>query len=254
MPLDSFHPAVANWFRRTFPVADAGAGRRVAGDPLGPQHADRGADRLGQDAGRVPRGDRRSRPTRRRAGAAGRDRRRLRVAAEGAVERRAHQSRSADRRHPRRAAAALAARRRDPHDGAHRRHAAGRSRQDAQAAAAHRRHDAGIALHPARLGVGPAHAVDDAHGHRRRSACARAEQARQPSGAVARTARCAVRAARDAHRAFGDAEADRGSREVSDGVAGGVAGAIVRHPGEGRDPATDLFERNKRWIPRVRRE
>ena len=84
--------------------ADTGAGRGLAGDPLGSEHADRGADRLGQDAGRVPGRDRRSGPPRRRAGAAGRDRRRLRLAAEGAVERHAHQSRSADRRHPRRAA------------------------------------------------------------------------------------------------------------------------------------------------------
>ncbi len=45
---------------------------------------------------------------------------------------------------------------------------------------------------------------------------ARAEQARQPSRAVARTARCAVRATRDAHRSVGDAEADRGSRALPD--------------------------------------
>ncbi len=203
--------------------ADARAGRGLAGDPLRPQHADRRADGFRQDAGRIPGCDRRSGPPRRRAGAAGRDRRRLRLAAEGAVERRAHQSRSADRRYPRRAPATLAARRRNPHDGAHRRHAAGRPRQDAQAAAAYRGHDAGIAVHPAGFGIRPAHAVDDAHGDRRRSARARAEQARQSSCAFARAAGCAVRTSSHAHWSFCDAEADRRGGEVLDGFSIRVA-------------------------------
>ena len=109
--------------------ADRGAGRGVAGDPGRPACADRRADRVGQDARRLPRGDRRPGPARRSdGGLAGRDAGRLRLAAEGAVQRHPAQSRSAARRHPRGAARARAAGRRDPHLGAHRRHAAGRAR------------------------------------------------------------------------------------------------------------------------------
>ena len=55
----AFHPAVEAWFRKTFAGPDRGAGARLAGDPGRPPRADRGADRLGQDARRVPRRDRR---------------------------------------------------------------------------------------------------------------------------------------------------------------------------------------------------
>ena len=56
-------------------------------------------------------------------------------------------------------------------------------------AAAYRRHHARIALHPARLGIGPQDAGDHPHRDRRRNPCRRAQQARQPSRAVARAAR-----------------------------------------------------------------
>ncbi len=59
MPSD-FHPAVANWFGRTFATPDAGAGGGVAGDRREAARADRRADRLGQDAGRIPRRHRRA--------------------------------------------------------------------------------------------------------------------------------------------------------------------------------------------------
>ena len=55
----------------------------------------------------------------------------------------------------------------DSRRGAHRRHLAVRARGHAAPRAAHRRHDARIAVHPARLGVGPRHAVDLPHGDRR---------------------------------------------------------------------------------------
>ena len=56
-------------------------------------------------------------------------------------------------------------------------------------AAAHPGHHAGVALHPARLGVGPRDAGDGAHGDRRRDPRGRRRQARQPPRAVARAAR-----------------------------------------------------------------
>ncbi len=66
MPLHDFHPAVAAWFRARFPRRPRRRprpGRRSA--PAA--HADRRADRLGQDAGRVPRRDRRAGARRRGA-------------------------------------------------------------------------------------------------------------------------------------------------------------------------------------------
>ena len=65
--------------------------------------------------------------------------------------------------------------------------------QRAAQSAAHPGDDAGVALHPAGLGVGAQHARDHAHGDRRRNPCARRQQARRASGAVARAARSARR-------------------------------------------------------------
>ena len=100
----------------------------MAGDPGRPQRAHRGADRLGQDAGRLSRGDRRAGAPGRRGRTARRDADRLRLAAEGALERHPQESRGAARRHPRGVARARPAGCRNPHLGAHRRHAAGRAR------------------------------------------------------------------------------------------------------------------------------
>ena len=63
-----------------------------------------------------------------------------------------------------------------------------RARPHAPRAAAHRRHHAGVALHPARLGVRPRHARDHAHRDRRRDPRRGREQARRAPGAVARAA------------------------------------------------------------------
>ena len=76
----------------------------MAGDPGGPAYADRGADRIGQDARRLSRGDRCPGAAGTRRPAAGRDPGRLRLAAEGALERHPAQPRSAARRDPRGAA------------------------------------------------------------------------------------------------------------------------------------------------------
>ncbi len=56
-----------DWFERSFEGADAGPGGGLAEDRQRRQHADLRADRLGQDAGRVPLGDRHASPRRARA-------------------------------------------------------------------------------------------------------------------------------------------------------------------------------------------
>ena len=125
MPLDDFHPAVAALVPAHVPRADRGAGRRPGPRSVRAAHtlvaAPTGSGKtltafLAAIDDLVRRGLRERRPARR-------DRGRLRLAAEGAVERHPPQPRGAARRHPRRARRAGPARRRDPHRGAHRRHA-----------------------------------------------------------------------------------------------------------------------------------
>ena len=182
-------PPSPRWFSADVPCADRGAGRRLAGDPRRPPHARRRADRLGQDADRLPRRARRPGARRPRAGRPRRrDDGRLRLAAEGALERHPRQPRGAARRHPRRAARARPGRRRHPHRRAHRRHARRRAAAEPEEAAAHPGDDARVALRPARLGLGAIDAGDRAHRHRRRDPRRRREQARQPPRALARAA------------------------------------------------------------------
>ena len=154
-------------------------------------HAGRGADRLRQDAGGVPGGDRRSgargrrcrrRPSRRHQGG-------LRLAAQGALERHRAQPRAAARRHPRAAArraaspksrSATAVRTGDtPARGAHR---------DAQAPAAHPGDDARVALHPAHLRGRPRDAAHGRDRDRRRDPRHGRRQARLAPRAHARAA------------------------------------------------------------------
>ena len=160
---------------------------------------------------------RRPRPPRHRDAAARRNDRRLRLAAESAVQRHPHQPRSADRGHPRQAARDGPARCRNPHRRAHRRHAAIRTRRHAPPPAAHRGDDARVAVHPARLRIRPRDARHHAHGDRRRNPRHHRQQARRASGAVAGTPRSAVRTAPHAHRPVGDAETDQRSRQIPDG-------------------------------------
>ena len=86
-PLQSFHPAVERWFTTTLGAPTAAQAAGLGRDPRRPPHADRGADRLGQDARRVPDRARRTVSRRLDAPAAGRDARDLRVAAQGAQHR-----------------------------------------------------------------------------------------------------------------------------------------------------------------------
>src|SRR5689334_16127917 len=70
------------WVREELCRAGAGAGGGLAGDQVGPACADRGADRIGQDAGGVSGGNRRAGAAGARRGAAGCGADRLCVAAE----------------------------------------------------------------------------------------------------------------------------------------------------------------------------
>ncbi len=148
--VDGFHPAVGTWFRRRFPDGPTEPQRDgVAAHRGRDRHARRGADRLGQDARRLPRQHQPPVP-RARCGRADRERRarRLRVAAEGA--------RGRHRREPR-ASAARDRRDRRASSGSTRPTSGSRSvpatrrtrsaRDDAQAAEL-LRHDARVALPP----------------------------------------------------------------------------------------------------------
>ena len=209
-----FHPAVARWFSQSFPeptkpqaeawplirqrqnvliAAPTGSGKTLAAF-------------LSAIDGLIRQGVRSAAP-RRDAG-------RLRLAAQGAVERHPEQPRRAARRNPSRARGARAAGRRHPHARAHRRHAAERASGHAAAPAAYRRHDTRVALRAARLGIGPQDARDDPNGDRRRDPCARRQQARQPPRVVARAAGRVDGQEARTDRAFGDAKADRRDRAL----------------------------------------
>ena len=97
----------------------------------------------------------------------GRDLRRLRLPAEGALERHPQEPRGAACGHPRRTRRAWASRARHPHLRAHRRHSSARARGDAPAPAAHRGDDARVALHPHGLGFRARDARQHPHGDRR---------------------------------------------------------------------------------------
>ena len=188
----------------------------MAVDPRRQSHPRRRADRLGQDADRLPRRDRCAGA--RGCGAWWRARRRhlggLCVATESAVERHPHQPGSAAGRHPRRTGKTRPARRGDPHCRAHRRYPAGRAQPAAQTAAAHPGDHPGIAVRAARLRLRPRDAWRYAHGDRRRDPCHRRQQARLASGVVAGTAGVAVPAAAVADWVVGDAEAHRADRRL----------------------------------------
>ena len=225
----SFHPAVADWFAGSFAAptpaqAEAWAAIKAGRNAWSPRRRVR--------ARRSRRFSRRSTAwsSRARGRPQGRDAGRLRFAAQGALERYPDET---WRRRSRAFATALAARgsarRRDPHLGPDGRHAVGRARPHAPAPAAYRGDHAGVALRPARLGIRPSDAGDDADRDRRRDSRRRAEQTRHPSLAFARAARralCGVRSAAD--RALGDAEADRDGGAVS-GRAGAAAQSVHRH-------------------------
>ena len=177
-------------------LADTRAGEGLARDRERREHADPGADRLGQDARRVPLCHRSSHArTRCRASRA------LRLAVEGIELRRRAEPARAARRAP------VGAQRR----GANRRHAAERARGDAALGAGHPDHDARVALSDADL-AGAGASADDRHRDPRRGARRRGDEARCASCDLARAARTARAGLVPAHRPFRDAASARGDR------------------------------------------
>ena len=160
----SVHTSGAGVVRQGVRGAHAGPGAGLAGDRDRRAHADLGAHRLGQDAGRLPVG---ARPPRRRA-----ERRphaaRLRVAAEGALLRR--------REEPARAAARD--RRRRQGRPAHRRHAAEGPARHGPPPAGHPHHHARVAV-PDADQPGREDLRRHGAGDRRRDPRRRADQARR---------------------------------------------------------------------------
>ena len=208
--LPVFHPITDAWFGRRFgeptPVQAAGW-PVIAGGQRRPGHR---ADRLGQDAGGVPL----CLDGLVRKAAAGDARRphrgRLRLAAQGAVERHPPQPRGAARRAARAGGRAGRPRARHPHRRPHRRHDGGRA-----AAGAKRPPHVLVTTpeslyHPADLRVGPARRsrdvrtviVDEIHAVARR-------QARRAPGALARAARARWSPRRAARRSSASASRRR---------------------------------------------
>ncbi len=220
--------------------ADRRAGRGVVGHRRRRQHAGHRADRVRQDAGRVPVGHRPAGLVgahgRARAGHPGA----VRVAAEGAGRRRrAQPAHPADRHRPDRRAPRCA---RTGHQRrrALRRHPARTAPRADHQAARHPDHHAGVAVPDADLG-GARDAGRGADGHRRRGARRRGHQTRRAPGAVAGAARPAVGHARPAHRAVGDRAAARGSGAVpvragADDDRRAARGQDVRPVGAGAGP------------------
>ena len=179
-----FHPAVAQWFSRTFAAPTAPQIAGVAADQASHQRADRRAHRLGQDARRVPVGDRRADPEGAGRAAPRRDawsctcRRSRRCPTTSSATSRSRSRASGGTRRRSDCPTSTSARWCAP---------ATRRRRSARAcgsAAAHPRHDARIAVRAAGLGVGP----PDARRPRARSSSTRFMRWRRTSGAA--TSRC----------------------------------------------------------------
>ena len=155
----------------------------------------------------------RQRPRRR---ARRRDAGRLRLAAQGAVERHPAQPRGAARRHPRASCGGAACPTSRSAPGC-----APATRPPAERDRMRRRPPHILVTTPESLYIllgsesGRKMLATDAHGDRRRNPRHGAEQARRASRAVARTARGAVRRPAAAHRPVGDAEADRRRSRIS---------------------------------------
>ena len=223
------HPAGARVVRAGLRRAHRGPGAGVAGDRHRRPHADLRADRVGQDAGRVPVG---ARPAR---GRAERDRARpprLRLAAQGALLRRGEEPARAAARDRRGGDG------RDPHG----RHAAEGAARHGPAPAGHPHHDARVAL-PDAHEPGARDLRRRRAGDRRRDPRRRADQARRAPRAHARAARRGGRERHPADRALRDAEPPRGGRplpgrpaaDVHDRRHGDTQAARPEDPRPGRE-------------------
>ena len=233
MPLSDFSAATRDWFIGRVRAADAGPGPGVAGDRVGRARPDLGADRLGQDARRVPVGDRPGWPPSRADGEPA-HRPRLRLAAEGAVVRHRPQPAHAAARH----------RRRSEGRGAHRRHAAARAPADAARAARHPDHDARVAVPDAdrpRAGAVRRRALV----HRRRDPRGRRDQARRAPGADARAADRGRRARGAADRAVGARRTRSRRSAASWSDRGAPAGSST--PACARSSTSRSRSRSSRW-------
>ena len=186
----------------------------MAGDRHRRTHADLRADRLGQDARRLPVG---ARPARRRA-----QRRshaaRVRLAAQGALVRRGEE--------PARAAARDRRGRQGRYP--HWRHATEGAARHGPAPAGHPDHDARVAV-PDAHEPGAGDLRRRRAGDRRRDPRGRADQARRPSRAHPRTARRGGRDRSPADRAERDAEPARGGRPLPGRPAADVHDRRHRH-------------------------
>ena len=197
-PLDVFSPRTREWFERAFAGPHAGAGARLAGDREGRPRPRAGADRLREDARRVPHRHRPAeRDARRRAPSP------LRLAAQGAELR--HRAEPSP---PARGARIEAVGGRS-----HRRHAGRRAPPDAQDAARRPHHDSRVAL-PAPDLTGAREPARDRGRDPRRGARGRGNEAWRSPRPIARTAREARREAVPADRALGHAEAARRDRPL----------------------------------------
>ena len=197
-PLVGFQRRDTRLVRAGLRRGDPCAGARLARDRARREHADPGADRLGQDARGLPLRDR---PPQRRAGR--RAAAALRLAAEGAELRHRAQPARAACRPPLRPARGRP----------HRRHAAEGARRDGAQPARHPDHHARVALPAADLdSAGDAALGRD--GDRGRGARGRGHEARRAPGALAGAARPARRQAGPAHRPLGHAAPARGDRPL----------------------------------------
>ena len=247
--LGGFHPAVRTWFERRFPDGpDRPAGARLAGDRRRRRHADRRADRLGQDAGRVP-GLHRPAVPRAPRPTPGAERRRPRWS----TSRRSRRWPSTSSRTSSaplaeiargRARARAARARRSASSCARGDTAADRARRDAQAAAAHPGHHARVALPAAHRRAEPRAAARRAHRDRRRDPRARARQARLAPGALARAAR--ARRASSRPQRIGLSATQRPIETIARLLVG--AGAGREHAGR----RAGVRDRRRRPPPRAR--
>ncbi len=234
--LEAFSPATRAWFTESFSRAHGRAAGRVAGDRARRSLARGRAHRLGQDARRIPVGDRPVAPCGCRCGD-GRNEGRLPLAAEGARRRRRTQPPRPPRGHRPHRGSARHRGARGLGRGPVGRHAARRAAQAGHAPARDPHHDSRVALPHAHVGGArdPARRRD---GHRRRDPRARGHEAGLAPRTVARAARRTDGATGAAHRAVGDrAPARRGGpvpvRRAPGVDRGAAVGQEVRPAGHG---------------------